>query len=55
MPHFHPHANLRIHLLRLGLSRNGVMAVLTSEEGTILASIALTPFTMANSTTKAHS
>lgn len=52
---FHPLANLKIHLLRQELNRNGRMAVSTSEEGTILASIELTASTMGNSTTKAHS
>ncbi len=52
---FHPRANLRIHLLRLGLSIGGIMAVSTCEEGTILASTAPTASTMANSAIRAHS
>jgi len=50
---FHQQGNLRIHRLRLGLSRNGIMELLTYEEDTILAIIALTAFIMANSTIKA--
>jgi hypothetical protein len=49
----HPLANLRIHHLRLEQSRNGLMAVSTCEEDTILGSIGLTAFTMVNSTTRA--
>lgn len=52
---FHPRANLRIHPLRLGLSRSGKMAASTCEEGTILASTAPTASTMANSAIRAHS
>ena len=50
---FHPHANSRIHLSRLGLSRNGIMAVLTCGEGTTSANTVPIASTMANSTIRA--